>query len=74
MSEVYKTSMLTEPVSANLIYGYETVDEKKKRDENYQTQLLNESSNKQICSDVLEQLQCVTVISVSNSLTQEKCI
>ena len=46
MSEVYKTSMLTEPVSANLIYGYDTVDEKKERDKNYQTQLLNESSNK----------------------------
>ena len=74
MSEVYKTSMLTEPVSANLIYGYETVDEKKKRDENYKMQLLNESSNKQFRSDVLEQLQCVTVISVRNSLTQEKCL
>ena len=46
MSEVYKTSMLTEPVSANLIYGYETVDEKKERDKNYQTQLLNENFDK----------------------------
>ena len=42
MSEQFKTSMLTEPVSANVILGTETLKEKQERENNFKNNLLIE--------------------------------